>query len=164
VRFDYGTVFLRRCKLQKPNVARVSSRNRNSVGRTHGKCSAASPLLCRLLCRRTRYTDPVRRLHGMHGMNEIMVRIAVTTQNVIQGATCSDLHGLVGIMLGLAAGLSYHFFCQFPRQVEVLRCLLAIAFINILFSGFLKFIEPMRTNSSFFAGVMVFNMTFVRPF
>jgi hypothetical protein len=95
-------------------------------------------------------------------MNEIVQRIAVSMQNALQGAMCNDPCGLVGIKLGLAASLSYHFFCQFPRQAEVSRCLLAIAFINVLFSGFLKFIGPMHATLNFFAGVAVFNMTFVR--
>jgi hypothetical protein len=67
----------------------------------------------------------------------------------------------VGMKLGLAASLSYHALCQFPRQAEVSTCLLTVAFINVLFFGILKSTGP--TISNLFVGTAVFNLTLVKP-
>ena len=79
-------------------------------------------------------------------------------------AVCSGSHVEVGIKLGLAASLLYHLFCQFPRQAEVAKCLMAIVSINVLFWGILKFTGPMHTIPNLLVGLVVFNMTLVNPF
>ena len=90
-----------------------------------------------------------------------MESITLSMEDGLQG----DGHyarAVVAIKLGIVASLSYHFFCQFPAQAEVSRCLLAIASVNVLF-GILKLIGPTRTLSNFSADLVVFNVTLVKP-
>jgi len=88
--------------------------------------------------------------------------VAASMEKALQ-EICKGSPGEIGLKFGLVAGLSYHFLFQFPRQAEVLKCLLAIAFCNLVFV-FLAVAAPKHTIWTIYLGGLVFNMTLVHPF
>ena len=67
----------------------------------------------------------------------------------------------IAVKLALVGSLSYHFLFQFPRQAEVMKCLLAVGLWNVLFLLLAMFAGPFRNFLSWCAGIFVFNITFV---